>query len=84
MDKLKQDLERELSILLNEMPEKNNKSAIGKQKRLQYYIDNQEKFRQKLNEIGKSYSDSNPLEQNDLVSLKDLLNSYYNSFTKSV
>lgn len=84
MDKLKQDLEKELTSLLNKMPEKNNKSAIGKQKRLQFFIDNQENFRKKLEHIGKSYAELNKLNEKSLIELKNILNNYYKSLYTSI
>lgn len=84
MDKLKQDLEKELTSLLNKMPEKNNKSLIGKQKRLKFFIDNQEEFAKRLEYIGKSYAELNKLNDKSLIDLKDLLKSYYKSLYTSI
>ncbi len=84
MDNLKLKFEQELSFILEKMPERNNKSALGKQKRLSYYIENQELFGKKLNQIANEFIQSNVLSETELNQLKILSNEYYQAFSKNV
>ena len=84
MDKLKKVLDSELNTLLMQMPKSSTKTTIDCMlKRLQFIANNQEKFRDKLNQIGKQFFEENKLENDEKSEIVELLNSYFISFSKS-
>ena len=84
MDNIRLKFEEVLSSILVKMPQKTNKSALGKQKRLSYYMENQESFGNKLNQIAIEYMKSKTLSEIEINELKILSNEYYFAFCKSV
>ncbi|NMH25971.1 hypothetical protein [Flavobacterium solisilvae] len=83
MDKVKQILESEFNTFLSRMPERENKSANGMQKRLGFVLDNQEEFRKILNSIGNDFLVENQLNENEKLELEILIKKYFEKYLKS-
>jgi hypothetical protein len=56
MDELKKVLDIKTNSFIERIPEKGNKSIVGKQKRLNFFIENQTDFEKEINLILSEYS----------------------------
>ena len=63
MDELKKVLDIKTTSFIERIPEKGNKSVVGKQKRLNYFIENQSDFVNEINLILSEYSSLNNLDE---------------------
>ncbi len=63
MDELKKVLDIKTSSFIERIPEKGNKSVFGKQKRLNFFIENQSDFVSEINLILSEYSSLNNFDE---------------------
>jgi hypothetical protein len=77
MDKLKRVLEIKANSFIERIPERGNKSAFGKQKRLEFFIKNGESFEKEINQSIFEFSKSNNFDEDDLNRSKDIVKEYF-------
>lgn len=63
MDELEKILDIKTSSFIERIPEKGNKSVVGKQKRLNFLIENQSDFVKEINLIISEYSSLNNFDE---------------------
>jgi hypothetical protein len=84
MDKLRKVLDSELNALLMQMPKNGTKTTIDCMlNRVQFISNNQELFKNKLNQIGNQFFEENRLGDDERSEIVELLNSYFIRFSKS-
>ena len=84
MDKLRKVLDSELNTLLMQMPKNGTKTTIDCMlNRVQFISNNQELFKNKLNQIGNQFFEENRLGDDERLEIVELLNSYFIRFSKS-